>query len=155
MPLSCFYHVLIKIWAPTASWEINEHSYCYWNQHKGILYSACSYLNKWSHGHHPLFHQFSESNVFRSAPTQTQTVQSNWQWSNPAQPCSPHRAGRCGASTLVYTTVFCDVCSTRKNDMGVISSCVKLVSNAGWWWMINSSSMTGLLTPSHICSYSH
>lgn len=46
MPLSCFYHTLIKIWAPTASWEINEHSYCYWNQHKGILCSACSYLNK-------------------------------------------------------------------------------------------------------------
>lgn len=62
--LSFLYHILIKIWAPRASWEINEHSYCYWNQHKGILCSACPYLNNSSHGHHPLFHQPSESNAF-------------------------------------------------------------------------------------------
>lgn len=40
--LSFLYLILITIWAPRASWEINEHSYCYWNQHKGIL---CSFLS--------------------------------------------------------------------------------------------------------------
>lgn len=61
--LSLLYHILIKIWAPRASWEINEHSYCYWNQHKGILCWPRSYLNNQSHGHHPLFHQPSQSNA--------------------------------------------------------------------------------------------
>lgn len=46
LSLSCLYHSLIKIWAPTASWVINGHSYCYWKKHKGILCSMHSYLNK-------------------------------------------------------------------------------------------------------------
>lgn len=62
--LSCSCQALIKIWAPTNSLLTNEHPYCYWNKHKGILCSVCCYLNKLSHGHQTFPHQWSKPSAF-------------------------------------------------------------------------------------------
>lgn len=151
MSLSCFYLALIKIWAPRASWEINEHSYCYWNQHKGIL---CSYLTS---NRTTIIHYFISSqdqtcslDLLPLRHKQCYQTRNDQTLSSSMQPSGPSRAGRCD----VYASQRIWLCSVNKICTCFISSYIKLVSIAGCWWMINSSSMTGLLTPSHICSSS-
>lgn len=87
--LSFLYLFLIKIWAPRASWEINEHSYCYWNQHKGILCSACPYLNN---NHMLIIHYFiSRHNPALSSPS----ICFLHRRRTPERPLRSHRRGPC------------------------------------------------------------
>lgn len=122
--LSFLYLILIKIWAPRASWEINEHSYCYWNQHKGILCSACPYLNS---NHMVIIHYFI------SRHDRPCSLRQLW---TPEQPlCSLRRA--CVIKRDSRSRTRWHFACREDVPLRLIWDCVKLVWNTRRWSMIS------------------